>query len=330
MLNPLKERPDRKDKIMIIEKILEAKEKKIKQYPVNSNRASELGVPCVRYHVLNRTRWQERSLHDVRLQQIFDMGNEIESIAFKELAEAGVKVIEQQRSFEWKDYQITGHIDGKILAEDGQVYPLEIKSCSPFVFKAINTINDLTKGKYGYLRKYPTQLNLYLLMDNKPRGVFLFKDKVSGAYKEIWMDLDYELGEETLKRAEEINKHIAAGTIPQGVSSDFWCEGCAFAHLCLPEKIGQEVEIDTGELATLLDRMEELKPAVDEYNELDNQVKALTEGKDKILAGDYFITGKWYERKTYDVPAEVKAQYEKITRYWRRKIQKVGEQKEAA
>ena len=101
---------------------------------------------------------------------------------------------------------------------------------------------------------------------------------------------------------------MAAGTIPQGVSSDFWCEGCAFAHLCLPEKIGQEVEIDTGELATLLDRMEELKPAVDEYGELDDQVKALTEGKDKILAGDYFITGKWYERKSYDVPAEIKAQ----------------------
>ena len=315
---------------MIVEKILESKEKKIKQYPVNANRASDLGVPCVRYHVLNRTRWQERSLHDVRLQQIFDMGNEIESIVFKELAEAGVKVIEQQRSFEWKEYQITGHIDGKILAENGQVYPLEIKSCSPFVFKAINTIDDLTKGKYGYLRKYPTQLNLYLLMDNKPRGVFLFKDKVSGAYKEIWMDIDYELGEETLKRAEAVNQHLHDKTLPAPINQEMWCADCPFAHICLPIQIGKEVEIDTGELATLLDRMEELKPAVDEYGELDDQVKALTEGKDKILAGDYFITGKWYERKSYDVPAEIKAQYEKITKYWRRKIQKVGEQKKAA
>lgn len=329
MLNPLKERPDRKDKIMIIEKILEAKEKKIKQYPVNSNRASELGVPCVRYHVFNRTKWQEKAMHNVGLQITFDMGNEIERITLKDLAEAEIDVYEQQRSFDWKEYQITGHLDG-MVSVDGKLYPLEIKSCSPFVFKAINSINDLKNGKYPYLRKYPTQLNLYMLMKGIERAVFIFKDKSSGAYKEIWMDLDYELGEETLKRAEEINKHIAAGTIPQGVSSDFWCEGCAFAHLCLPEKIGQEVEIDTGELATLLDRMEELKPAVDEYGELDDQVKALTEGKDKILAGDYFITGKWYERKSYDVPAEIKAQYEKITKYWRRKIQKVGEQKKAA
>ena len=65
---------------MIVEKILQSKERKIKGYPVNSNRASDLGVPCVRYHVLNRTRWQEKALHDVGLQFVFDMGNEIEEI----------------------------------------------------------------------------------------------------------------------------------------------------------------------------------------------------------------------------------------------------------
>jgi len=70
----------RKDSIMIVEKVIESKQRKIKGYPVNSNRASDLGVPCVRYHVLNRTRWQEKSLHDVGLQFVFDMGNEIEEI----------------------------------------------------------------------------------------------------------------------------------------------------------------------------------------------------------------------------------------------------------
>ena len=127
---------------MFVEKVYEHAERQIKQYPVHSNRASDLGVPCVRYHVLNRTRWQEKSLHGVGLQMIFNMGNEIEEIVLKELAEAGIKVIEQQRSFEWKEYSITGHIDGKILEGD-QVYPLEIKSCSPYVFKSINSINDL-------------------------------------------------------------------------------------------------------------------------------------------------------------------------------------------
>ena len=308
---------------MIVEKILESKAKKIKQYPVNSNRASDLGIPCVRYHVLNRTKWQEKTLHDVSLQLIFDMGNEIERIVLKDLAESGVNIIEQQRSFEWKEYQITGHVDGKILDDDNKVYPMEIKSCSPFVFKTITSIHDLTNGKYGYLRKYPTQLNLYMLMDNKEKAVFIFKDKSSGAMKEIWFDIDYQLGEETLKRAEAINKHLAAGTMPEPINQAMWCDSCAFAHICLPVQIGKEVEIDTGELATMLDRMETLKPAVTEYDELDEQVKTLVEGKEKILAGAWFITGKYLEKKSYDIPTELKAQYEKITKYWRRKVVKV-------
>jgi CRISPR/Cas system-associated exonuclease Cas4 (RecB family) len=297
---------------MIVEKILESKERKIKQYPVNSNRASDLGIPCVRYHVLNRTRWQEKALHNVGLQMVFDMGNEIEGIVLRELSDAGIHVIEQQRSFEWKEYQITGHIDGKIL-DNGSIYPMEIKSCSPFVFKSINTIDDLKKGKYGYLRKYPVQLNLYLLMDNKERGVFLFKDKTSGAIKEIWMDVDYELGEETLKRAEAINAHLTAGTLPEPVNDDMWCEGCAFEHICLPEHIGKEVEIDTGELATWLDRQAALKEAKKEYDELDDLIKKAVEGREKILAGDWFVTGKWYERKAYTVPD---------SRYWRRSVKR--------
>lgn len=85
---------------MIVERIMEAKQKKIKQYPVNSNRASDLGHPCVKYHVLNRTRWQEKELHDATLQAVFDLGNEFEQIIMKDLNEAGIPVIEQQRPFE--------------------------------------------------------------------------------------------------------------------------------------------------------------------------------------------------------------------------------------
>lgn len=299
---------------MIVEKIIESKARKIKGYPVNSNRASDLGHPCVRYHVLNRTRWQEKSLHDVGLQFVFDMGNEIEEIVLRELSDAGIKVIEQQRSFTWPEYQITGHIDGMLLHE-GQAIPMEVKSCSPFVFKAINTADDLKNGKYGYMRKYPTQLTLYLLMNNKERGVFLFKDKVSGQYKEIWLDLDYELGEEALKRAEAINAHVAAGTMPPPIGEETWCNGCSFAHICLPEQIGKEVEVDTGELATMLDRMEELKPAKSEYEEIDKQVKETVKGREKILAGDYFITGKWIDRKATAIPA---------SQYWKTSIKKVA------
>ena len=308
---------------MIIEKVLEYKERGIKQSPVNTNRASDLGHPCVRYHVLNRTRWSERSLHNAGLQLTFDLGNVLEDVVLRDIQSAGFQVIEQQRAFSWPEYQITGHLDAKVII-DGQAIPLEVKTSSPYVFKSINSIKDLTNGKYGYLKKYPAQLTLYCLMGNHEKGIFLFKDKSSGAMKEIEMPLDYELGEILLKRAEAINEHIKAGTMPDPINEEMWCNGCPFAHICLPEQIGKEVEVDTGELATMLDRMEELKPIVKEYEEIDEQVKATVKGREKVLAGNWFVTGKYYQRKSYDVPADIKAQFEKVTQYWKTTIKRLA------
>lgn len=296
---------------MFVEKIVESKRKKIKQYPVNSNRASDLGHPCLRYHVYNRTRWQERSMHDVGLQFIFDMGNDIERIVLRELDEANIKVIEQQRSFEWKEYQITGHVDGMVLADDHKVYPFDVKSCSPYVFKSINTIDDLKNGKYVHLRKYPVQLNLYLLMSNLERGLFFFKDKTSGQLKEIWMDIDYQLGEDTLKKAEAINGFVSRGELPDPIAFDERISGeCPFRHICIPDHIGREVEIDTGELEQLIRTLYILEPAAKDYDETTKEINKIVEGRDKILAGDYFVIGKWIERKNG-------------ARYWKKAIVKV-------
>ena len=296
---------------MIAEAILESKRKKISSYPVHSNRASDLGNPCVRYHVYNRTRWGEKTLHNASLQSIFDLGNDFEQIALRELQEAGIRIIEQQRSFEWKDYQITGHVDG-LVQVNGGAYPIEIKSMSPFVFDSIQDINSLKKGKYGYLRKYPTQLNLYMLMKNIDKAVFLFKNKSTGAYKEVWMDLDYELGEETLKRAEAINTAIANDDLPLRIADDSQCEDCPFVHICIPDHTGQEVEIlDDGELVELLTRHEELKETVKEYNEIDGTLKKKLEGRDKLMVGPFFITGKYIEKKSFTMPE---------SRYWSRKV----------
>ena len=101
------------------------------------------------------------------------------------------------------------------------------------------------------------------------------------------------------------------------------CHGCSgTGWVTVPEHIGKEVEVDTGELAELLDRLEALKEAKKEYDEIDDQVKKIVEGREKILAGPWLVFGKWQERKTYDLPADLKAQYERITRFWRRSIRK--------
>jgi CRISPR/Cas system-associated exonuclease Cas4 (RecB family) len=309
---------------MIVEKVLEYKQREIKQSPVNSNRASQLGHECLRYHVFDRTKWNEKTLHNVSLQSVFDLGRDIEDIVLRELREAGFQVHESQRAFSWPEYKITGSIDGMIII-DGEAIPLEIKSSSPYAFKSINSVEDIKKHKYPYMRRYLSQVTLYCLLSNKDRAVIIFKNKVSGELKEIWVPLDYELGESLLRKAEAINAHVEAGTIPDPIPyNEMLCDECPFVHLCLPEHIGKEVEIDTTNLSEMLDRLEELKPIVKEYEEIDDQVKETVKGREKILAGNWFVTGKYYDRKSYDVPAEIKSQYEKVTQYWKTAIKKVA------
>jgi len=309
---------------MIVEKILEAKERKIRQYPVNANRASEMGHECLRYLVLNRTHWQEKTLHDAKLQMIFDMGKLVEAAVENDLREAGFAIVEQQRAFSWDKYQITGSIDMK-LAIDGAVYPAEIKSAAPNPFASINSIEDMLRHKYHYMRKYPAQLTLYLLMDGKERGLFLFKNKSTGELKEIWVDLDYEFAESLVQKAESINKHIAEGTLPDPMEyREDVCGECPFVHICLPDRIGKEPEIsgDT-ELLELVTRYETLKPGAKEFDDVNDRINKIVEGRGKILVGDYFIEGKYIDRTSYDVPKEIRDQYKKITQSWRKNIMRV-------
>ena len=306
---------------MIVEKVLEAKARKIKQWPVNSNRASELGHECLKYLVLNRTRWEEKTLHNAKLQMIFDMGKMVEESVMQDLREAGFVIVEQQRPFSWAKYQITGSIDCKI-AIDGKTYPTEIKSAAPFSFNSINSIEDMKRHKWHYMRKYPAQLTLYLLMDGKDRGLFIFKNKSTGELKEIFLDLDYDFAESLIKKAEAINKHVAEGTLPEPMEySEEICADCPFVHLCLPDRIGKEVEIvEDGRLLELLNRYAELKPVAKEYEDVDSQIKKLVEGREKIIVGNFFIEGKWVDRKVYNIPTEIKNQYETISRYWKKQI----------
>lgn len=310
---------------MIVEKVYEYKRSQIKGYPVHTNRASQLGHPCTRYLVFDRTRWQEKALHDERLQMIFDLGNDCEARVLRDLADAGLEIIEQQRAFSWPEYSISGHIDAKALI-DGMAYPLEVKSMSPFAYDKTNSVADMLKSKYAYMRSYPAQMTLYLLMDNKEKGFFICKNKVSGAMKEIPVTLDYELGESLLKKAEAINTHVASGTLPDPMEYDEnVCTDCGYNHICTPDRIGKEIEIiDNSELEELLADWERLKPFSKEYDEVDKRISEIVNGREKILVGNWFITGSFRKRTGYNVPDEIKKQYAQESQYWVKKIQKVA------
>jgi hypothetical protein len=307
---------------MLIEKLIEAKQKKIHQAPCHTNRASSLGDPCERYLVFERTRWHEKALHDVNLQFIFDEGNLQEHAVLRDLEDAGFQVIEQQRDYEYtvKGGKITGHLDGKVVL-DGEPIPIEVKSCSPYVFNALTTIEDLKGSKYRHLQRYPAQLTLYLLLANAGRGLLLFKNKVNGQIKELEVTLDLAYAEELLQKAERINAHVAAGTLPAPIPyTEAICGQCAYAHLpCPPEVTRTAMEfVDFPELEAKLNRRAELEAAKKEYEILDKDVKAQLKGKDKLVIGDFLVQGAEKTRKGYAV---------KETTYWQTSIERLSPQK---
>ncbi len=297
---------------MITEKIQEYFTSKIKDWPCNSNRSSELGHPCERYLVFLRTRGKDKALHDWKLQSIFNEGNIHEQAVLRLLQDVGFQIIEQQRPFEMKEQNITGHVDAKMLV-NGSAIPVEIKSCSPYVFKEINTIEDLFNGKYLYLRKYPAQITLYLLLANSDEGYFILKNKLTGELKEIPIVLDYEYAESLLQKAERVNKYIKENIIPDVIPyEEEICGQCGFLHVCLPEIKRDSLEITNDvELEKDIERLDELKPLVSEYNKIDSRIKEKLREKEKVVIGHYLVQGKWIERKSYTVEGG---------KYWKTKI----------
>lgn len=299
---------------MLTEKLIDLKRSKIRQSPCHTNRASELGHPCERFLVFRRTRWQDAILHDVSLQFLFDEGSLHEQAVLRELNEAGVPIIEQQRDYEDKATLITGHVDGKIPVE-GAAYPLEIKSMSPYIWQRIETVDDLMTGPV-HLRKYPAQLQLYMLLSNSEKGVLLLKNKATGQVKELWMDLDLDFAESLLKKAERINAHVAAGTVPAPIEYDeAICGRCAFQHVCLPDVKRDAMDLLTDpDIEAKLTRRAELEPLKKEFESLDKEIKGKTKDVEKAIIGDFLITGKKRTRTGYTVaPSE----------FWETKISKL-------
>ena len=304
-------------------KVLDDVKSRIKIYPCHSNRASQLADPCLRKLVYYRTHWQKSELHDVDLQLIFDEGNYQEKIVLKELAEAGVGLEQQQRPFEWKEYQITGHIDGMLPVsiegkDEFDTIPVEIKSMSPNIWRNMHSVKDLEK--YSWTAKYVGQVVLYMLMGEAEYSLLMLKNKTSGQFKMFVIKLNdwLDLGEELIQKAEAINKHIKEKTLPDFCDDPEHCLRCQFRHICLPDmKASPGVKfIDKPELEAKLKRLDEIKAPAKEFNQLNSEVKKEVEEQENLCVGDYLITGKFIEVKRKAQPAKEASD----SKYWKSKI----------
>lgn len=303
----------------IEQRIWKAKERKRTLYPANSNTPSTLGHPCLLFLVYRRLNWEDALLPDVELQFIYDEGKEHEELVRKTLAEAGIPLIESQRPYRWEEYNINGKIDGKALW-DNIALPTEVKAVSPYIYDSINNINDVKDHKLYYVKGWFIQVNLYLLLAEEEYGLLIFKNKVNGRIKVIPVAIDYDAGEEALRKAEKVEKYVQEHKYPEPMRYDpTVCEKCPFRHICPVEVRASDVVI-AEQLEALLDRINELKPYKEEYEKLWDDLKKKIEGKEKIVAGKYFIVQKKIRRVVYKVPKEIKEQYKSYTEYWKPEI----------
>ena len=298
----------------VSDRILESARSRIKIYPCHVNRASSCGHPCERFLFYSRARWNERALHDVGLQMIFDEGNMHEESVISRLKESGIQVVEQQRPFEWRELELTGHIDCACVF-NGKAYPTEIKSMSPYSFEKTNSIDDMKNSKYVYMRGYPSQMYMYLLMKEIEDGLFVLKNKVNGQIKVLDVPLDYASAELIVRKLERVNVALKANKEPNRAVDANVCGECGFKHICLPDiQYGEGISVGSEELAQLIDEQEELESQLEKQTavqrrltEVKDLIKEMTKDKASVLAGNYLISGKWIEKKAFQV---------KETRYW--------------
>jgi hypothetical protein len=87
----------------------------------------------------------------------------------------------------------------------------------------------------------------------------------------------------------------------------------------LPDISRASIEfIDNEYLLDYLQRREELEEAHSEYEDIDRQIKHFAHDRERLVCGNYMITGKWVDKKAFEV---------KQTKYFQTSIVNIDKQK---
>lgn len=255
-----------------------------------NNWASELRHPCKRNLVYSRTHWSQRRPNDIdslyRFKEGYDVEDKIEELALK----GGQKIQRAQVKLTWEKYKISGRIDGAI-SKGREYYPVEIKSIHPRYWDSTETVEEIKHHPQFWIRKIPGQLNIYLLMENKPGG-FLILCTFGKRPRILPMLIDYEMGEEDLKTCEFVNAHVDARTLPDRIPYDnSACQMCSFNHLCMPVRPSTVMDISeiTKEDIDNLELYLDLKPHSQEFDRLKKRLVGDSKNPQKFRGSNLII-----------------------------------------
>jgi hypothetical protein len=290
-----------------------------KPYARSNPIASDIS-DCARETALAITYWKERPEFPVEVVERMARGNQIENWIIQELTGPPLNytVRVERQPFELRDKKgrlvNRGRIDG-FLSIGRKDFAFEGKSMTPNMFDRIDSQEDF--DRYLFFRKYPRQLQAYLIANNLEEGFWVLDDCM-GHWKLIPCRLDYDRAEKVLKQCETAVEHLANDTLPPFHSDPQTCLKCwAFKRVCIPPFFatgeGMQV-IDDPELAAKIRRRAELADAANEYNRLDKQLKTVLKEAMKpdqiFLIGDFMVTATEHSKKAYSVAASTYKTFE--------------------
>lgn len=300
-----------------------------------TNYASEIGHPCKKNLVHCRLDWDKKRPMDARAMWRMKEGIEFERRIRAQLSTIGFELVENQASFTVPSHKIRGKIDG-LAPIPGRIklpeifkglrsIPAEIKFISPQIWPDLKTVEDIRTCRGWWIRKYASQLNIYMVPRQHPAGLFIL-GTASQRPRIIPMAFDPILAEHDLLKIEDVNKHVEAGTYPEPIPFEAQvCEMCDFNHLCTPLRSSwATVEITPAD-SIALEAYLEAKKRYDEVNKIYEAYKKELIGNGKkpgrylgqnALYADIEISSKTIHRKGYSVDE---------TDYVQTTIERIGE-----
>lgn len=198
---------------------------------------SLIGHPCVR-HLWYVFRWAKRPVFSGRMLRLFETGHREEARMIRDLGNSGIEVSTgpapgRQWSFT-ENEKTGGHFS---LSLDGAVHgvPEAPETWHVLECKTHNTKSFEKLQKEGVQKSKPVhyaQMQVGMLLSGMDRALYLSKNKDTDAYDVERIELDKEVAERLIQKAEAV---IQSPTPWAPISKDpawFACKFCDHHPLC--------------------------------------------------------------------------------------------------
>jgi hypothetical protein len=256
-----------------------------------SNRASEIGHPCLRYHLANRLLGHLKPPISEGLRGIFARGSAFEDWALGQLKAGTLPMMQGWRvlSYQSEVYDhaldLSGHPDF-LLSCDNATMLVDTKSMTGGA-----RMDSWERIPARFRGKYRAQLEVYMRLAAVDLAGLLIGDALSWTQCHlVACQPDDDLWAEILQRCERLRelteafRGVAAEALlgPDGIRSiegeplgSPHCKGCIWRDTigCSWQADGVAMLSDP-DLQAMLDRMQELRAFVKEHEALDEAVKA--------------------------------------------------------